>query len=315
LLLLQAGREGEATDILATIRDRAKPAGPNYARPEYLPRTFERLQHFEEIVGERDVIMLLPGPSFADFAVRMNEIRDANFATAMLNSFPPVDEEVRRQLGRGVDILMLSQPASVRSFYGELQEFLCRESPNLLLTTSYALSGLQALGSSEAEFIARFDNRLLFSDANGGPPLPSRPLHFEAGHSLSLLLPLMMIARPRRIFLVGADGGGHPHYNRPYFFYEDIDKAGPGQGFIQQHDLIRFQGLPDRLGEANRRLRIAALDHDRLVTTAFRFLDVIFGLPVPPVYNVCPHSAHQAFQRIDCDSAIAMLGEAEWTSV
>src|SRR5262249_47230886 len=106
---------------------------------------------------------------FATLAARLDEFADFEFAVATLNSFPPVEHELRR-IDRHADVLLFAQ------------------------------------------------------HSDGGPPLPSRPLHFENGSSLSLLIPLLLFARPRRIFLFGADGGLNPSFSkRPYFYYDDYD--------------------------------------------------------------------------------------------
>jgi hypothetical protein len=95
-------------------------------------------------------------------------------------------------------------------------EFLARASPNLVVANRYALSGLSEFGVSEREFVARHDKRLLLVHSDGSP-LPSTPLHFENGPSVSLLIPLLLFARPRRVFLFGADGGSNPSFSkRPY---------------------------------------------------------------------------------------------------
>jgi hypothetical protein len=195
----------------------------------------------------------------------------------------------------------------VRSWFPELQRFLSRPSPNSLLTVRYALSGLGELGTAAAEFVARYDERLLFAQHAGGPPLPSRPLHFQHSNSLGLLLPLLVLSRPRRIFLVGADGGGHPRMKRPYFFYEDVDKESGQQDFLERPDLLSYQGNPERLEETNRRLRVEAISSDETLRRTLLFIEGIFDVPIPPIYNVCPHSSHVAYPRIDVETAMAML--------
>jgi tetratricopeptide (TPR) repeat protein len=307
LLLLQAGRSAEAIAILRSIRDNAVAEGFNFERPEYLTSTPRRLQRLRDIVAGRDLVAFLPGPSLADFAPRLDELAGADFAAAALGSFPPIERELKARLGRGADFLAATHPSLVGAWYPELQEFFARPSPTLLLTSHYALSNLQAHGTDLEKFVAQHDDRLLLAYPAGGPPLPSRPLHFEGGNSLSFLAPLMVIGRPKRIFIVGADGGGHPNFKRPYFYYNDIDADGPEQGFAHRQELISYKNRPERLQEANRRLRLAAIECDRIVLTAFRFLECIFDVPIPPIFNVCPHSAHEAFPRIDAGTAIAML--------
>jgi Flp pilus assembly protein TadD len=306
LLLLEAGRLAESDQALRSIKHIAASA-PCYDRPEYLPRTSERLQHLAEIVDSRDVFVLLQGPSFATFAARLDEFADFEFAVTTLNSFPPVDQELRR-IDRHADVLLFAQPGSVRSWHSELMEFFARPSPNLVVANRYALSGFSEFGVSENEFIACHDKRLLLVHSDGGPPLPSRPLHFENGSSLSLLIPLLLFARPRRIFLFGADGGSNPSFSkRPYFYYDDYDAGTKPQEFLNRSDMILFRELPRRLEEHNRRLHINAINADRVISSALRSLEANFGIQVPPIFNVCPHSTHRVFPRIDINTALAEL--------
>ena len=147
------------------------------------------------------------GPSFAQLAERMEEFADFDFAIATLNSFPPIEHELSKRLGRTADLLLLTHSGSIQSWGDELEAFLDRPSQNLVAITRYALSALPELGIDEDEFVSRHDDRLLLVAGDGGPPLPARPLHFESGSTLSLLIPLLIFGRPRRIFLFGADGG------------------------------------------------------------------------------------------------------------
>jgi hypothetical protein len=306
LLLLQDGRSDESFAALQSIRAIAA-SGPRYDRAEYLPRTSERLQHMAEIVASRDVFVLLQGPSFAMFAARLHQFASFDFAVATLNSFPPVEQELRR-INRCADILLFTQPGSIHSWHSELIEFLARPSPNLVIANHYALTGLSECGISEKEFIDKHNERLLLVHSDGGPPVPSRPLHFENGPTISLLIPLLLFARPRRIFLFGADGGSNPSYSkRPYFYYTDYDADVEPQEFQNRPGMISFNGLPRKLDEYNRRQHINAINGDRVIDFAFRNLEANFGVQVPPIFNVCPHSTHRAFPRIDIDGALAKL--------
>src|SRR5262249_11997904 len=186
---------------------------------------------------------------------------------------------------------------------------------NLVVASHYALSGLSEFGLSEKEFVARHDKRLLRVHSDG-PPLPSRPLHFENGPSVSWLIPLLLFARPRRIFLFGADGGSNPSFSkRPYFYYDDYDADVAPHQFLNRPGMISFQGLPRKLDEYNRRQHINAINGDRVIDFAFRSLEANFGIQVPPIFNVCPHSTHRIFPRIDIDDALAKLAEGRARSI
>jgi len=308
LLLSQAGRLDESFSALQSIRDVAAPT-PRYDRPEYLPRTPERLQHLAQIVDSRDVFVLLQGPSFATFSARLHEFAGFEFAIATLNSFPPVERELRR-INRHADILLFTQPGSIRAWHPELMKFLARSPPNLVVANHYALYGLSEFGLSEREFVARHDKRLLLVHSDGGPPLPSRPLHFENGPTVSLLISLLLFARPQRIFLFGADGGLNPNFSkRPYFYYDDFDADTDPQEFLNRPGVVSFKGLPRKLEEYNRRQHVNAINGDRVIDFAFRSLEAHFGIEVPPIFNVCPHSTHRVFPRIDIDDALAKLAD------
>jgi tetratricopeptide (TPR) repeat protein len=308
LLLWEARRFQEADAALRSIREASAGTPPCYDRSEYLPGTRGRLQHLSEIVGSRDVFVMAQGPSFAPFAERMQEFADFDFAIATLNSFPPIEDELSKRLGRTADLLLLTHPGSIQSWHSEFEAFADRPSQNLVATTRYALSALSEFGINEDEFVARHDDRFLLVVADGGPPLPARPLHFESGSTLSLLIPLLLFGRPRRIFLFGADGGGNPdHCKRPYFFYDDYDSVAPPHPFLRRRDMVSFAGRPELLREADRRFYINAVNADRIMAAALRNLDIVFGISTPPIFNVRPHSSHELFPRIDIDAALQEL--------
>jgi hypothetical protein len=71
--------------------------------------------------------------------------------------------------------------------------------------------------------------------------------------------------------------------------------------------MISFNGLPRKLNEYNRRKHINAVNGDRVIEFAFRSLEANFGIQVPPIFNVCPHSTHRVFPRIDIDGVLPKL--------
>src|ERR1700730_3475656 len=54
---------------------------------------------------------------------------------------------------------------------------------------------------------------------------------------------------------------------------------------------------------------INAINGDRVIDFAFRSLEAYFGIQIPPIFNVCPHSVHRIFPRIDIDDALARLAD------
>jgi tetratricopeptide (TPR) repeat protein len=305
-LLNVAGKTEEAT---ATLRSIKSAAGEyNYSRGEYLGDSPTRLARLRRMVESRDLLILLQGPSFADFATAGSQIADRDFVAATLGAFPPVEDVLLKTTGRYVDLVLLSHPTRLRSWSGEFLQFLMRPKRNMLLTSRYAMTALSDLGISEADFVRQHDERLLYVQPVEGPPLPSRPLHFESGGSLALMLPLLLLGRPRRVFVFGADGGASPGAaKRAYCYYDDFDSGGLEQDFVTRPDIIDFRRYPEWLTEANRRFRIDAVNNDRIITFALQSLETIFDVPIPPIFNVCPHSTHAIFPKIDCQTAMKML--------
>jgi hypothetical protein len=130
-----------------------------------------------------------------------------------------------------------------------------------------------------------------------------------------LLIPLLLFARPRRIFLFRADGGSNPSFRkRPYFYYDDYDADVEPQEFLNRPGMISFSRLPRKLDEHNRRQHINAINGDRVMDFALRSLEANFGLQVPPILYVCPHSTHRVFPRIDIDGALSKLARARPTA-
>ncbi len=308
-LLLDAGRTVEADGTFRRILDAAS-HHVKYSRPEYLPHTSERLARLREIVAGRDLILFLQGPSFSDFAEQIEALRDTDAVFATLGAFPPVEKVLQEKLDRSADLVFVAHPDLAQTWRAELDAFVARDAKNLVIATQYALSNLSEFGEEAEDFVARHDERFLFVYPVGGPPLPSVPLHFEPGNSLACFLPILILGLPRRIFLIGADGGGHPRMLRPYFFYDDIDAGDrTNDHVLDRPGLLNFQNRPEMLLEVNRRYEIEAAACDRICTTASQFLSHLFNVPTPQIYNVCPHSTHKAYPKIDTDTAIALLRE------
>ncbi|EWY42822.1 hypothetical protein N825_00985 [Skermanella stibiiresistens SB22] len=309
-ILLQAGVRDKAAEVLRSIPMLRPTSGSPYGRSDYLPDTGARLERFRRIVENRDVVVALQGPSLAMLEERIDELADLDIRYATVSIFPPVEDRVLARIGRQVDILSILNMAVTRSWYDELTAFLTRTTPNLLITQPYALGTLTEHGTTQAEFLARYDERLLYAPANAGPGFPSRPLHVHASNTLSGFLPALVMGRPRRIFIFGADGGGSPEVSRrPYFFYADIntDETEVAEDFLTRPDMIDYRGRPDRLNEVNRRLMVDAINCDKFLDLSLMTLRESLGVPTPPIYNVCPHSVYGLFPRINVDEAIAML--------
>ena len=157
----------------------------------------------------------------------------------------------------------------------------------MLLTSRFAMSSL----AEPDQLSRRFADRILCVDTlSGVPPIPGSPLSFVAGNTLSVLLPLLVAASPRRIFLFGADGGADPDGATRMYSYEHVNN---------ETQKRRREGL--------RRFAHDAWFCDRLAPLQMMAVGALFRVPVPPVYNCSPHSRHEAFPKISVDTGLRML--------
>ena len=266
-----------------------------YEHRSYLPNTFERIQRLTKIVRGRDLALLLYGPSIGELAATTDQIAELDICFASVNKFDEVERRILTPIDRKLEILVTANPNDIAQRWDAYYEYLRRPEDNVLMTTNYALSSLRPPFSIDRHFINTFDEKLLFFDPGSRlPTSPVAPIHFFAGNTLSIALPMLALAGPRRIFLFGADGGASsPEAQEPdaYFFGEtaEIDES------------------ERRRREACRRFAAEATLCDHNAPFAALAATKLFRQPMPEIYNCCPHSNYQAFPRISCAEGIRLL--------
>ena len=283
-LLLETRQLARADLTLDEISRRDAPSNA-YERFEYLPASRARLEAMRNRIGGRDLLLFLHGPSFLNFVPHLDALRDADIATATLGQFPAVEQCISSSLKRHLDIVFISHPDIVDWCGEDLIALLRGDNPPFVVSSHYVAS------RSRSEFrqqIERLGMESLFIFPVGGPPMPSEPLHFANGNSLACFLPLLVLGKPRRIFLIGADGGAHPDSDKTYFF----DSTNAPFDFSL---------------ETVERYADEATACDRVCEASFPYIEQLFRCPTPPIYNVCLHSTHQAFPKISAAEAMRML--------
>ncbi len=298
--LYHLGRHKKVDDIFESLcQGYLTPDEFIYDHQSYLPNTYERIQQLTKIVGGRDVALLLYGPSIAELADCVDQLDGLDICYASVNKFDVVEDRILGPIDQTLDIVVTANPNDMGQRWDAYHEFLTRPDDNLLVTTNYALSSLRPPFSVDRHFAKVFDDKLLFFDAGSRlPTSPVAPIHFFAGNTLSIALPMLALAGPRRIFIFGADGGASP----------------PGS----DDDAAYFFGATAEIDETARRRReacrrfkadAALCDHNAafaaLAATKF------FRIAMPEIYNCCPHSNYQSFARISCADGIRMLREPD----
>ena len=290
------GHAGHVEMILNMFAESGvSPAEFVYGHDTYLPDTYRRIQRLTEIIGGRDVALLLYGPSITDLEQQIDTLADCDICFASVNKFDVVEQRILSRIGRRLDIVVTANPSDIQLRWDAYRDYLSRPDPNLLVATEYVLAGLRPPHSVEGQFVRCFDEKLLFFDAaNRLPTTPVTPLHFSPGNTLSVALPMLAVGGARRIFIFGGDGGATPLHQEeqpPYFF---DDKASADA---------------TRTAEMLRRLRNDAAVCDYNAPFAVMAASKIFRHRRPEIFNVCPYSAYRAFTKISCDNAVAMLRE------
>lgn len=306
-LLLQAA--GLFDDVGACLQDcvrRLAPVTPNFdAQPGILANSAARIQQLQRQLSGKDVFVFLPGPSATLFADDARRFADWDFVAATLAGYAEIIEEsMLRPIGREVDLLWLSNPAQLRGGEESIFRVLSRGGGIRLLSVGYAFGGY----ARRAEIMRRFGDGMLWMNGADDPPLPSAPLEFLCGNSLSVFLPLLIWGQPARIFLFGADGGGlvSGAQSKPYFFAPEAPAVGDSERPALMKRLEKMPVNQQSFQDAQRRFRLEAKEADDIVAITAKILEVMFGLATPQIVNCCPHSAHTLFEKRTIDQIDVM---------
>ena len=266
-----------------------------YDHEGYLPNTYSRIQHLTRLVGGRDVVLLLYGPSARELEDRIDALRDLDVCFASVNKFDEVESRFLAPIDRRLDLVVSGNPNDMQQRWPAYHDYLRRPDDNMLMLTEYATIALPPpLGVGNA-LVDAFDSKLLYFHTGGPLPIsPLSPLSFLGGNTLSISLPLLTLAGPKRIFIFGADGGAQApgaHDAPAYFFGETAE----------------VDASERRLREANRRFTNEARQCDHNAPFSVMAIAKLFRRPQPEIFNCCPHSNYRAFERISVDAGLRLL--------
>ncbi|MAR79022.1 MAG: hypothetical protein CMM18_02195 [Rhodospirillaceae bacterium] len=266
--------------------------------PSYLPESYNRILRMREVVRGRDVAVLLYGPSIKEFQDNIDFFEQRDLCFASLNKFDEIEKNILPE-SKNIDILMITNPSDLNKRWVAYNNFLKSNKDNFLISSQYSFLGINTENGSMESIINEFDRKLLFINSNLFVPSIATPIHFLPGNTLSVLLPVLCLAAPRRIFIFGADGGASSNAkdvrkeNKLYFF-------GGVSGKLDSNNIT---------GEANRRLKTDAKFFDDITKFQMMAVSKLFRLPMPEVYNCCTHSSYESFQKISCKDAIKIMQE------
>lgn len=296
-LLWSLGRRDEALEMYRELCGGNGPETFAYHPDQYSPDIPARLDRLRRVIGQRDVFILLHGPSVKDLEDRIKEFagRDICFMTG--HSFALFESALLSTIERKVELVMVTNSLCMSRHVDQVQAYLERTTNNMLLTGRHCFDLCTAEDVDSATIEQKFDDKLLMFPTPGSfaVPTPTTPLSFPIGNTLACMLPFLVLGEAKRIFLFGADGvsrdaadghlrygTGHPDYRR--------DPIGNREG-----RMVAMNLLTD------------TLTFDHVAELSIQGASLLFDLPVPPIYNVSPRSHLGLFPKIDIDECIALM--------
>ena len=285
---------GEREQAAATFRDigQITPVARFVFDPAiYCDDMVSRIRRLQRIVAGRDVVVLCHGPTVSQLERVVDRLIGLNICFVSFNRFAIVETHLLSRIGRHVDIIAETSATETAGYIDYISAFLDRDEDNLMLTSRQALSLLASPRSIEDQY----DTKLLFFEMHTNKlATPSNPLHFLPGNTLSVLLPVIQIARPSRVFLFGADGHVADDRDPTYYRMESREFA-DGAAFDEEEARSR---LTQDTNQFN--------DVCDLQTLCFSGL---FSVPEAPVYNCSQHSHYRPYPRMTVADGIELLNQ------
>ena len=132
-------------------------------------------------------------------------------------------------------------------------------------------------------------------------PSPQEPLHVPSLNNLLFALFVGVLGLPRRIFMFGFDGQikGSDSQQPDALYYKELHESYHAERRAEPEvrDFTRAWLLWD------------STLFNELAPRVLRHAALLFDLPQPPIYNVCPDSAVTVFPRITFDRFRRLVSE------
>lgn len=267
--------------------------------PRYPGDCMERIARLRDHVAERDLFLFGFGPSLQDLVNRKSLIAGREFVAMSLTTFPVIEDSVLRDLGRRIDIVCLTHPRPLDQLAAAIRERAAEHPPLHLALPLCIRDGAIAMGNGD--LLGDLAQVVWFEALSEAPPSPRAPLDFPGINTLSCALSVAVLARPRRIFLFGFDGqirGDDPQQAGSLYFREgDARYHAPARGTTAGR-----QATKSWLWWDSRRFNETA-------PITLRHVALLFDIPLPPIYTVCPDSALEPFPRISMAQFADLISE------
>lgn len=252
--------------------------------------------NLENVVAGRDIVILGSGPSLAklpELLKSMDERSRDNLCFFGFNNVPVAERMLLETIGRPIDLACMTSASVMVLHQTWIADFLNRtSSPNLFLTLTASLPPDGIIAKKLAE---KPEKSFYFAASGDYPPIPEDPLHFPPINTLICVLPLAVLAQPRRIFLFGCDGvASVTGDNAPVYFRQGSEDYGnqapppPTYPTWLARDTYFFNAL---------------------IPTVLHSFSVLHRVQVPPILTCNPDSAYRPFPRISTQDFLQMQAD------
>lgn len=290
------GRHEEAASLVRSVNGSG--VLPDLPATRY-PRDLEAQRcTLENAVAGRDIIILGSGPSLEELPALLKALGPNGCERLCFfgfNNVPVAERMLRDTIGRGVDLACMTSAGVMELHLDWIRDFLARaSSPNLFLTLTASVPPGSALETA----LDTNPEKLYYFAANADyPPIPEDPLHFPPINTLMCVLPLAVLAQPRRIFMFGCDGMvlQTAQNDAPVYFRQGSADYGK-------------QATPAATAYANWLVRDTFF-FNALIPTVLDSFSVLHRAPVPPILICNPDSAYRPFPRISGEDFLRLQAE------
>jgi hypothetical protein len=199
-----------------------------------------------------------------------------------------VCEKILSRIGRDPDAILMMSGIAFAQQVEDVVELLGGENAPFLITKA-PLIGSQ---TEKEKLFGKLDQMFLLNSRTHVPGSISNCLSFESNNSLSSIIPILMTASPKRIFIFGADGGKSKSSDDVYF------------SGMQRPDQEENANINNAyLGTLEKESEVC----DNIMEFQVPWVSRLYNVEVPEIYNVCPTSNYNYFEKIDVDTAMTML--------
>lgn len=264
--------------------------------------TAARLEDLRRLVGGRDLVLLCQGHSVGDFGARIGDLGNRKPVFASLNQFGVIEREILEPGHRALDVVLALGAGSIRNNLAHLKPFLQQARPTMAITSPVALAAAFD-PESRAAFLTVNGPRILSTAGNALRSVtPDDPLGMIHEGTLLAALPLLVAAKPKRVFVIGADYGVSADKGTSHFAGQS------GSGSIRPvAGVTVFGNSAQRRENFETAMRSDAAICDRDLTFQINATATLHGFAPPPVFNVSTGSRLQSLPKISLGDFFKML--------